>query len=188
MRHSFGDTLPVLLEVKLQDDSLTVRIDNDFYKLEFSGNKSITEITITNCKNATEAFETLNELLGSGLLAYEIENNVVTFAPEFGFAELKIFCQKVKQSTTAYKKADLEKRCIWLAKDYEQFSVKYGEACLRHNRLVNDLKNFLANSIDRWERKADFFETRDSVKTSALRAHIEAYQRILRIVQEPPCS
>jgi hypothetical protein len=176
------DDAGILLEVKIAEDELILRIDKDVLWQGERQDDYVTELVLKRCQNARTDFEKLNESLGEGV-EYFISEGDITLVPDTG-PELVIACQSISEASSDYTISELRKKCAWLAERYSLLSKLHSDVSRKYLSTMSKLRTEIGKEIDRCQRKLEFFSESNPEKSRELAKRIEAHERLLVLMEQ----
>jgi hypothetical protein len=179
------EQLPVLLELKIENDSLLLRLDEKGLGSFDSNLKSIQEITLSNFQANDELLNSMQELI-TEVFEYEVfeENGKTTFQfwGDYGRIEGEIVCENFTENFFEYSKPDLVQKGAALFNLYVDLYEKFTQNSAISSQLKDKLKFEITNQIERSQRKTEFFAEKDKGKSEAFRSEIEFLKKLQKIL------
>lgn len=186
MSSYFDDDAGIVLDVRIDEDEIIVRIDKDAFCQGERRDNLVVEFVLKGCRNARADFEKLNESLGDGV-EYIISESQITLVPDSG-PEFVIACQSITEASSDYTISELRKKCGWLAEHYSLLLRKYSDTSRNCLSTMSRLRTEIGKEIDRCQRKQGFFSKSDPARSRELAKRIDAYERLLVLMEQTDSS
>ena len=179
------EQLPVLLKVEFDDNFLKLRLDENGLGSFNSDEKSIQEITLSNCRIENELNNCLQELI-TEVFEYEVfeqeDKTVFQFWGDYGRITDEIECKSFTEKFSGYTQTDLIQKGTALYDLYVDLYKRFSHNFAINNQLKEKLSFEITNEIERSQRKAKFFEEKDKSKSEALQSEIKFLRKTQRLV------
>lgn len=179
------EQLPVLLKIEIDDNFLTLRLDENGLGNFNSHEKSIQEITLSDCQIKKGLISRLQELI-TEVFEYEVfeqeSKTIFQFWGDYGRITDEIECKSFTEKFSEYTQTDLIQKGTALYDLYVDLHKRFSHNFAVNNQLREKLNFEITNEIERSQRKANFFEEKDKSKSEALQSEIKFLRKMQRFV------
>jgi hypothetical protein len=188
------EDLPILLSYRIEENSLILRLDRlglQNFEIE---KEAVCEFRLKNFINQENLLNDLQELIGD-VFGYQIrleENHSILEFWGIGRIQNTIEFDSIEETNFRYTMVDLQQKGKTLANLYSNIADLYSniyEKCLQNNSelstITNKLKIEINDEIERFQRKAEFFEIKDPSKSEAYRSQVKVLQKLSNYLENP---
>ncbi len=176
------DDAGIILDVRIDEDEIILRIDKDAFRGGEGRDDLVAELVLKGCRNPRADFEKLNESLGEDI-EYFISEGQIALVPDIG-PEFVITCQSIGEASSDYTISELKNKCAWLAERYSLLSEQYSDVSRKYLSTMSRLRIEIGKEIDRCQRKLEFFSESNPEKSRELAKRIEAHERLLVLMEQ----
>ena len=182
------EDLSILLNFKVEKNHLILRLDNLGLRNFELKKQSVCELIFEGFIHSENLLNSFQDLIGE-VFEYEIDSkegeSTLEFWGDYGRIEGSIKCELVKEVFSKYTIEDLCQKGNILANTYSDIYERFIQNESINSTIQNKLKIELKDSIERFRRKAKFFEDKDKGKSEALYSQVKSFQKLLHLLERP---
>lgn len=181
------EDLPILLEFRIQDESLELRIDNlGLLNFEISS-EAINQIILKSTTLPTNLKQDLEDSVGN-VFEFEIseENNkkIFQFYGDYRGIQNKFEFDDYEERFSKYDIEDLIKKGKTLSTLYTDVCEKLQKNSAIHYNLIKKIDFEINNDMEKSRRKSEFYKDTDIAKSQAFTSQEKVLQKYLTILNK----
>jgi len=178
----------VLMGVRQDGNTLTLRIDQDRLLEGYSGEFPVIDLILFGCEQADETFALLSQATDRAF-DYEVhkesEDKWVRLAVEGQASDRTLHCAGIIEVGSEYTLADWTQKCRRLVELNRQNGDQAVDFSRRYHSLKSHLENEVTTELERVQRRLLLVDPSATEKAAALSAQMQVYQHILEIIKNP---
>ncbi len=166
------EDLSILLNFRIERSKLILRLDSNGLRNFEQSEQSVCELILNEFVNQNNLSDNFRELIGE-VFEYETysenDKSFLEFWGDYGRIENVIECNSIEDKNSNYTTEDLCHKGKILADSYSTSTLyeKFIQIESINTATRNKLRTELKNEIERFSRKAKFFQDKDKGKSEA---------------------